>query len=93
MIDKLKHTIRQLLKEEHPDLFQPHYPVKARVVRKYLDPAVDLQILSPSGSADPDIPVIPRVKTESTFEVGHIVRVGFYYNDPNMPFVEGRVTV
>lgn len=93
MKDMIRHLVRELLKEEHPDLYQPHYPVKAKVVRVYTDPAVDLQVLSPSGGADGEIPVIPRVRTESSYQVGDTVRVGFYYNDPNLPFVDRKVTV
>lgn len=61
--------------------------------------SVDVQPLKPDGSVDEMAPVIPDVEVPVIWagpgrgiyaspEVGAIVRIGFYYNDPAQPFVD-----
>lgn len=61
--------------------------------------SVDVQPLRPDGSEDDQAPVIPDVELPVIWagpgrgiyalpEVGSIVRIGFYYNDPSAPFVD-----
>ncbi|SKC68084.1 hypothetical protein [Maledivibacter halophilus] len=83
-------TIRKFLKEKHPDLYSIHYPVKAVVTKSY-EVFVDIRLLDKYGKANDEYPEIPKVKVRNSYMVGDVVRVGFYYNDLGMPYVDGKV--
>ena len=129
-VDKFKKLVRQIIKEDHPDLLSIHYPVFGQITKiskKDENEYADIKILDKDKNPDKNFPELPRVKlqrqvtradiinkdeikvligleeytltypeeleikTRVKYEVGSIVRVGFYYNDIDMPYVDGLV--
>lgn len=129
-VGKFKKLIRQVIKDEHPDLLTIHYPVFGRISKinkEGENEYADIKILDKDKNPDKNFPELPRVKlrlqvtradiinkdeikvlmgseeytlnypeeleikTRVKYEVGSIVRVGFYYNDIDMPYVDGLI--
>ena len=91
-IENIKSVVKNLIKDEHPDLLSVHYPVYAKVMRKYQvknDYCVDVRILTKDKVIDENYPEIPQLK--GNYEKGALVRVLFYYNDLNKPYIDGSV--
>lgn len=91
-IENIKNVVKNFIKDEYPDLLSIHYPVYAKVMRKYqVKDAyyVDVRILTKNKDIDENYPEIPKLK--GNYEKGTLVRVLFYYNDINKPYIDGSV--
>lgn len=91
-VDSIKKIIRQFFKEEQPDILSIHYPVFGKISRAYTlngIPFVDVKILDKNKEVDANFPELPAVKGQ--YAKGQIVRLMFYYNNLDMPYIDGVV--
>lgn len=91
-VDSIKKIVRQFLKDEQPDLLSIHYPIYAKVTRSYSlanGNFVDVRILKKNKEVDENFPELPQIK--GNYPRGQIVRLMFYYNDLDLPYIDGVV--
>lgn len=93
-MDKLKvfdENVKIAVEKFFPDLKGIHrFHVKA-AISKTDGNVADLQLLDVNGKADEGHPILPSVRLPSelsTTPAGAVVRIGFYYADPDQPFIE-----
>jgi hypothetical protein len=89
-------SVKTVIANEFPDLVGRYrYLVKAKVLKIYLEGYADLQVYDAEGKPDQLVPPFPKVPVPNSLsqqlQQGSFVRVGFYYNDPTQPFIDGEV--
>lgn len=90
--DELIRVFRAIITEAMPEIQGLPYPVKAKVIRAdQLARQIDAQVLAGDDNPWEDIPMLQRLDLPRGAEIplpGALVRIGFYYNDPSLPFVD-----
>lgn len=90
MVDKICKVVKKDIKDKYPYLDGKPYPVMARVTKVNLG-SVNIRLLDKKGTIDTAIPEIPNIKTDIELINGDIVRVGFYYGDLSLPYIDAKV--
>jgi hypothetical protein len=79
------------MREVLPEISGIPYCVRARVVKIRDASTVDVRVLARDGSLDSSVPVLPELKLPAgsgPVTAGAEVRVGFYYNAPDQPYID-----
>jgi hypothetical protein len=99
---QLMQDLKIIMAEAYPEVLKGiPFKVKGKVVKAYTTGkyAVDIQILNKDGSINEEYPIFPAVPIPVMWAginrgiyaippVGAIVRLGFYYNDPGLPYID-----
>lgn len=91
-IENIKIIVANHIGEKYPELDALHYPVYAKIMRKYIvkdKSFVDLRVLDKNNHTIEKYPEIPMVRGD--YEKGAIVRVVFDYCEIDKPCILGRV--
>ncbi|GAB6173272.1 MAG: hypothetical protein QMC95_06565 [Desulfitobacteriaceae bacterium] len=90
-VEVFAQAVIQVVNDEYPDLpGSSRFPVKAKVIGVHVNVA-DIQVLDKLGNlleSIPPIPAVPIPDRLTGLKIGDLVRVGFYYNDPSLAFIE-----
>ncbi|MDI3480783.1 MAG: hypothetical protein PWQ97_438 [Tepidanaerobacteraceae bacterium] len=90
--DELIETFRSILKQALPELLDyldgGTYHILAKVTK--IDSKVDVMALKKDGNNDMILPRLDK-PMDIPLNIGDIVRVCFYYNDKNMPYIDAKI--
>lgn len=90
MLDKVSKLVKGTISEEYPYLDGMPYLVMAKVT-KVNQGTVNIRLLNKAGNIDTTVSEIPNITTEIELVIGDIVRVGFYYSDLSMPYIDAKI--
>ncbi|MBW5445873.1 hypothetical protein GE107_07340 [Cohnella sp. CFH 77786] len=89
-LDTFKEAVKIIIEKEFPELLSPARHMMKAVVIDTKPTGCDLQVLAADGTPHPSFPPLPNVPMPfgMTVRVGGKVRVGFYYGDPALPYID-----
>jgi len=99
---QLMQDMKTIMAEAYSEMLKGiPFKVKGKVVKAYTTGryAVDVQMLNQDGSVNEKYPIFPAVPIPVIWTgvsrgiyaippVGAVVRLGFYYNDPGLPYID-----
>lgn len=89
-LDTFKESIKIIIEQEFPELLSPARQMLKAVVIDTKQAACDLQVLAADGAPHPSFPPLANVSvpTGAAVQIGRKVRIGFYYTDPALPYID-----
>lgn len=89
-LDTFKEAVKIIIEKEFPELLSPARHMMQAVIIDVKTTVCDLQALAADGSPHPSFPPLANVPipTGTTIQTGQKVRIGFYYADPALPYID-----
>lgn len=89
-LDTFKEAVKIIIEKEFPELLSPARHMMRAVVIDTKPTVCDLQVLAADGTPHPSFPPLANVPVPIGMNVqaGNKVRVGFYYADPALPYID-----
>ncbi|PZM64860.1 hypothetical protein [Paenibacillus dendritiformis] len=90
-LDTFKEAVKVIIEKEFPELVSPARHMLFAIVIDLKGAVVDLQVLAADGAPHPSFPPLPNVQLPPglSLQIGQRVRIGFYYADPALPYIDG----
>ncbi|MCC5911314.1 MAG: hypothetical protein JJT76_12835 [Clostridiaceae bacterium] len=89
---ELKKIFRTIILESLPEVKRLNVMLKGRVTNVTAT-TVDFEALDDAGNPHPDFPEYKNIRRPKgiSLELGDEIRIGFYYNDFSMPYVDAVI--
>lgn len=89
-LDTFKEAVKIIIEKEFPELLSPARHMMRAIVIDARQSDCDLQVLAADGSPHPSFPPLANVLVPvgKSVQIGQKVRIGFYYGDPAMPYID-----